>query len=209
MNLMFLLFSLTFPAALEVESLEWKLINERAGIHIFEAEVQNRSVVAVAGRAVIEAPLKSVVDVLMDIDQRKSWAPNLADARILERKTEHEWIEYNHIATPFFVSDRDFVVAARVQSNPRRSGTWSIHYESTAHTKEPKTSFVRGVVYRATFQLKKLGFDRTEIWAEAFVDPKGAIPKWIVNIFQRKWPHRAISALQKQVSRRKDQKDFK
>jgi hypothetical protein len=32
-------------------------------------------------------------------------------------------------------------------------------------------------------------------------DPKGSVAKWMVNLFQKSWPHKTITALRQQVKK--------
>jgi hypothetical protein len=60
---------------------------------------------------------------------------------------------------------------------------------------------VRAVIYDAVFTLKPVdGGKRTAIEAESHADPKGAIPKWIVNLYQKRLPRESLERLMTQVS---------
>jgi len=178
----------------------WKPIANTNGIKIFESKVPGSSVIAIAGETMIDAPIGKVASVLMDVSRRAEWSTNLKEARILELKSKHEWIEYNHVETPIFIRDRDFVLEAKTEFDSK-SKHWWIRYHSVDYPDAPKTKFIRGDMHRAAFRLKSISENQTEIWAEAHGDPKGAIPKWIVNLFCREWPRLALEALKKQVAK--------
>jgi hypothetical protein len=42
---------------------------------------------------------------------------------------------------------------------------------------------------------------RTELTAELQCDPKGAIPAWLANLFQKNWPQNTFQALRKQAGK--------
>ena len=41
----------------------------------------------------------------------------------------------------------------------------------------------------------------TYVVGEIHLDPKGYLPKWVVNIFQKDWPINTFSALRKHVKK--------
>ena len=66
----------------------------------------------------------------------------------------------------------------------------------------PKTDYVRGEFTYGTFTLTSIeGGKKTRVLAEVLADPKGSVAKWIVNLFQKDWPHKTIESLRKQVAK--------
>ena len=52
------------------------------------------------------------------------------------------------------------------------------------------------------FQATSLEPDRrTELTVEVQVDPKGVIPAWIVNFFQKSWPLHTFEAIRAQAAK--------
>jgi len=45
------------------------------------------------------------------------------------------------------------------------------------------------------------GGKKTRVLAEVLADPKGSVAKWIVNMFQKGWPHNTITSLRAQVKK--------
>jgi len=43
---------------------------------------------------------------------------------------------------------------------------------------------------------------KTYVITEMQADPKGALPKWIVNLFQNSWAQDTLDSLRKQVSKK-------
>jgi hypothetical protein len=61
--------------------------------------------------------------------------------------------------------------------------------------------FVRSEVYASTFQMTQLD-DRVEVTALVFIDPRGSIPKWVVNYFTRRGARVTLEGLRDQVARK-------
>ena len=66
----------------------------------------------------------------------------------------------------------------------------------------PTTSNVRGTLISSTFVLTStpdgLG---TYVTGDVDCDPRGSVPNWIVNFFQKDWPHDTLMSLRKQVAK--------
>ncbi len=112
-----------------------------------------------------------------------------------------EFIEYDHIGTPpTIMKDRDFVCHGKLWLDlNERSLVMTI--EPAADPKLPPTRYVRGEL-RGYWKLKAMdGRRRTFVIAEMHGDPKGSVPKWLVNLFQEGWARNTIESLRTQVAK--------
>jgi hypothetical protein len=74
--------------------------------------------------------------------------------------------------------------------------------KSTTDPLAPPTDYVRGEIMQSYFILTSLEHGtKTHISVEVHADPKGSVAKWIVNMFQKSWPHNTISRLRAQVAK--------
>ena len=51
---------------------------------------------------------------------------------------------------------------------------------------------MKGKIY-----LRPLAKNETEMIMFAHIDPKGKIPKWVVNLFQKSWPRKYFRSIEK------------
>ena len=80
------------------------------------------------------------------------------------------------------------------------SNTMVLRARSASDPSTPLTGLVRGEVLSSTFTLTALDHgQRTRVVAEVHTDPKGSIPKWMVNLVQKSWAHTTIMGLRGQV----------
>ncbi len=174
----------------------WEKIYDEDGIIVARKDVPGQDTFAFKATAEIAAPLMRVASVLIDIERRNEWMPNLANAYIVEVLNDAERVEYFHVKTPFILKDRDFVVDAKARwDKPTQTATFS--FSSIVHPKVPLTSKVRGELYESKYILKSLG-EKTAIELNVHVDPKGSVPKWIVNLFQKDYPRKTLERLKVQ-----------
>ncbi|HET9929584.1 MAG TPA: START domain-containing protein [Polyangiaceae bacterium] len=179
----------------------WEKFDEDDGIAVYRRDVAGTPVVALRGEGIVDAPLLRVASVLVDTKRATEWIDSLAEARTVRRVSETEYVEWDHIATPFVLKDRDFVFDAKLEFKPAQKQV-VLNYHSVNDKDAPKTDYIRGEFIYGTFALTSVdGGKRTRVLAEVLCDPKGSVAKWIVNLFQKSWPHNTVVALREQVKK--------
>ena len=111
------------------------------------------------------------------------------------------YIEFDHVGTPFIIKDREFLTEVKMKvSQDKKSITLENHdIEDPAF---PKDKYVRGKLSGSSFEVAELdGGRRTRFHAEIHCDPKGSMPKWVVNLFQKGWPIDTFNNLKKQLKK--------
>jgi hypothetical protein len=179
----------------------WEKIDDDDGIAVFRREVPGSPIIAFKGEGVVDASIIRVASVLIDTSRATEWIDSLAEARTLKRIGEDEYIEYDHVTTPFVLKDRDFVIDAKLELDPAQKQV-ALKIHSVTDPLAPETNYVRGELMHSAFTLTALEHgQKTHIVAEIFADPKGSVAKWIVNWFQKGWPHNTITSLRAQVKK--------
>ncbi len=181
---------------------EWKsVLNTSDGIQIFQKEAGNSGLIEFRGNGIVRAPLPVVATVIFDTGRRREWIKGLAESRILRWDGADDYIEYDHIDMPIFFSDRDFVSKIRIRFG-RAGKELVFHYQASDDPSAPHTGYIRGEVINMTFHLSSIEHDgSTRVDAEFLCDPKGWIPKWLVNFFLKDWPKDTFRNLRKEVLR--------
>lgn len=172
---------------------EWKQLNTRKNVEVFRGDVPASPVVAFKGTGIVNANIVKVLSVIRDDKMKPQWISDLRETYVLEDKSVTEKIEYNRTKTPWPLSDRDFVYHAIVSVDLKK-GEVEVSLKSTTHPKAPvKKDVVRGELYGSRYFLRSIdGGKKTYLEVEILADPKGRIPKWIVNIFQKVWPSNTL-----------------
>ena len=196
--------TLAVPLAVRADAARsepWEKFGEDDGIAVFRRDMPGTPVVALRGEGVVDAPILRVASVLVDTSRATEWIDSVVDAKTIRKVSETEYVEWDHVATPFVLKDRDFVFQAKLELKPKQKKV-VLDYHSVEDPAAPKTSYIRGRFIYGTFVLTAIdGGKRTRVLAELLCDPKGSVAKWIVNLFQKSWPHQTIQALRKQVKK--------
>ncbi len=179
---------------------EWRSVdNTTDGIQILRKEAGSSRLVAFRGIGVVKAPLPLVATVIFDTDRRREWIEGLVDSRIIRWRNRDNFIEYDHIGLPFIIKDRDFVSKVKMSFDFSRKEI-VFHYQPSGDPSAPRTHYIRGELIDTTFILSSIDKDKeTRIDAVFLCDPKGMIPKWLVNFFLKDWPKTTFRNLRKEV----------
>ncbi|HUJ25876.1 MAG TPA: START domain-containing protein [Myxococcales bacterium] len=178
----------------------WEKTGDEAGVTVWRREVPGSKFLAVKGTGVVDAPPRTVALVLLDDDRAPEWVDSLAEARVVRIVSAAEYIEYNRAAMPLIVSDRDFVNTVSMAVDAA-SHAVVIRSVPTTDALAPPTKAVRGLL-DATYLLEPIdGGKHTRLTVEIESDPKGWLPAWLVNFFQKDWARETIEGIRKQCAK--------
>lgn len=201
LSLLVLLFCLELPTY-AVEESGWEKVTETKDIKIFSKIVPGSPVVMLKGVGIIYAPIDKIAEVLLDIPGTLEWVENLKEAKILKSFSEDRFITYAHFSSGVpFVQDRDFVNLNTVVRSPDSKKVFMKTVSIDDSTiKNP--NFVRGHVDLGTIELSFLDKNKTEFTSILHTDPKGSVPKWIVNWLMKKIPLNSFESLKKRLAKK-------
>ncbi len=179
----------------------WQPAGTRDGISVYSREVPGSPIIAFRGDCEVPASMGKVIGVLADATREKEWMDRLVEARLIKEISDHERVAYNRTSTPWPLADRDFLFNADAKFDPANKRL-VIAMRSIEDAAVPRLrGVVRGELLRSVWTLTALGPQTTAVSFEIQADPRGAIPKWIVNLFQSSWPRKTLEALRRQVQK--------
>ena len=179
----------------------WEKISDDNGISVARQDIPDSSLVAFRGEAVIEAPIAKVANVLMDTSRKLEWVSDIKEARDVRQINQFERVEYNHTGTPWPTRDRDFVFRG-IAKLDRATQSMTFELKSVVDPLVPETKNVRGELKESFYKLTSLdNGTRTRLEVEIQADPKGSIPKWLVNFTQKNWPRKTIEGIRRQCAK--------
>ena len=187
-------------AAASVHADDWTLVSKDHGIEVYRREVPGSAVIALKGEGIVDAPVWKVASVLLDTKRAPEWVDSLKSSEVVRRLTPTSYVEYNHLGLPILIKDRDFVSEVQIEvSAADRSVT--LVYKPTDDPGAPTTHNVRGEILSGTFRAHAVDTTHTALVAEIHCDPRGALPAWVVNLFQKSWPRHTFEGIRKQVAK--------
>jgi hypothetical protein len=180
----------------------WEQISDKDGVRVFRRSVPGSPLKSMRGMGIVDVPPATVALVLLDDDRAPEWVDSLAESKVVRVSSPYDYIEYNHIAMPALIRDREFVTHVTM-SVRRDQQTAYIRSEPAADDNvSPRPKIIRGRL-SGYYELKAIeGGKRTLLTIEMHSDPKGLIPAWVVNLFQKDWARETIAGIRKQVQKR-------
>lgn len=178
----------------------WEKVMIKDGISVFKTKIKNSDLVGFRGEAIIEAPIGKVIHVLVDNDRRKDWVDRLLQTKLIEKPGMYQQTVYQEFSAPWPVSNRDFVYSGGIFKIPNTNKI-KLDFKSIDHPNAPKTTGVRGHLQSGLYIITPLNKNQTKIEVELISDPKGLLPSWIVNLVQKSWPYKTITAIKAQVKK--------
>jgi hypothetical protein len=178
----------------------WRLQSTSDGIALYRASVKGSGVVPVKATVTIPGTITDVSLVLEDLARRREWIGTRTESVLLERPNPYEQVEYLRVHLPWPATDRSALIRARISvSDDAQRATIAVH-SIASHPADTLPKLVRSQVHTSTFDMvQKPG--RVDVVALVFVDPRGWIPKWIVNYFAGRVARSTVAGLRRQVGR--------
>jgi hypothetical protein len=204
----FLLLAMSWTAAHAVDFSQaaWELDGDDHGVKVYRWTPPGSDLFAFRVEGEIDTTVPKLVQVLTDTEHRTAWAPALTETYVVRWISPVERIEYNRVRTPWPIRDRDFVIQGKAEFDGQGGVELRFHsiQDETIGDKGP----VRGEAYDSTYKLTPIDDrKRTKLEYRMLIDPKGSLPRFIVNMYQSRFPKNLMLALQRQAHRT-DLKDY-
>jgi len=178
----------------------WEKVDERNGIKSYGKTVKGSPIMAFKGEAIIPAPLEKLLTVLLDNKHRTDWVDRLKTSQFLENKTKYNYVLHQEFHVPFPFTNRDFVYRGKATRVPGTNKV-ILKLHSEPHKGDPGVKGVRAKLYHSAYTLTPMGKNKTKLEVEIHSDPKGWLPKWLVNMIQKSWPYKTLSGISKEVQK--------
>ena len=181
--------------------IDWKEVKRtRDGIAVYKREVPGSDLLAFKGEGEVAAPIDKVATIIFDTTRATEWIADLKESKILHWQGDLSFVEYDWVGTPFILRDRDFVSTVTIEKDPP-AGRILFHYVNALDPLAPqRPPRVRGDLMGTTYDLSAAG-PATRVIADIHIDPKGSIPRFIVNWVQADWPVDTFRGLRRQAAK--------
>jgi hypothetical protein len=186
---------------IDVDDASWHLESSSDGITLYSSPHPDVGVVPLKVVMTIPGTIEDVALVLEDLSRRRDWISNFGLSVLLERPNDYDQTEYLRVHLPWPVEDRSAVVRVQVSVSDdlRRALIAGESVETPLADRLPR--LVRAQVHASTFQMTQVE-NRVEVVGLVFIDPRGGVPKWIVNYFTRRGARTTLAGLRRQVARK-------
>jgi len=180
---------------------KWKLIKEKDQIKIFSMEAEGIDVLAFRALGKLNAPVDQVMELLRRVEISTEWMPRLAVKKIIRDVSDHEAITYSVNDLPWPFSDREMVLNNRLVVHKDKGNMVIEIFSVEDERAQRKKKTIRAKVYLGQTWINAISENQTEVELIILVDPKGKIPKWLVNLLQKDMPYKLLKGMEKMASK--------
>jgi hypothetical protein len=183
---------------LPVRAAEWQLASHEPGLTLYTRTVAGQDLKDFRGVVRVQAPMRHVVQVLVDADSMPQWFFNMREARLLEINGKGNSFMYFVIKGLWPVSDRDAVVRLQLEQDAK---TLALTFAATAVPEHypPMRNRVRISRLLASWTITPVSATETDIRLDGHADPGGAIPVWMANLVVVELPRVTLKNLRKRL----------
>ncbi|CAN9511320.1 unnamed protein product [Ophioblennius macclurei] len=197
--------SVTIPddrafASFKAESLceeGWTSSYNKGGITVWTQVLEEgKSIHKIKCRMICkDVSAETMYDVLHDIEYRRKWDSNVIETFDIGKLTVNADVGYYSWSCPKPLRNRDVIT---LRSWLPTEKDYIIMNYSVKHAKyPPKKDFVRAVSIQTGYVIQNQGPNSCILTYMAQVDPRGSLPKWVVNKASRFLAPRAMKKINK------------
>ena len=185
---------------LSAQGQSWQLSTETEGIKVYTASVPDSKVKAIKVECDFNATLSQLVTVLLDVKTCNEWVYNTKSCVLLKQVSPAELYYYSEISIPWPVQNRDFVAHLIVTQNP---STRVVYVDGPAISGmvPVKKGIVRIDHSTGKWVITPLADHKVHVSYTLQVDPGGAIPAWLANMFATQGPTQSFKKLRLQLQK--------
>ena len=179
---------------------DWKLSTEKDGIKIYTGMLPDSKIKAIKVEADFDATPSQLVAIVMDVNTAPDWVYHVKSAKMVKQVSPTELYYYSEVSLPWPVANRDFVAHLTVTQD---AGTKVVTIDGPA---VPGVVPIKKGIVRIDNSIGKwvitpLGQNQVHVEYSIHVDPGGALPAWLVNIFATDAPMKIFKSLKTQLAK--------
>ena len=177
----------------------WKKILIKNGITVYSQKAPGSDLLALKATGILEAPTGQIMEVLRNVDISKEWIPHIGKKVSVKEFSDLEAITYSVNVLPWPFADRSLLLHNKLRLDKERKYLVVEIYSVDFETFSIRDDHVRAFMHCGQMIMRPIGTEQTEIELTLFLDPRGQIPTWLVNMAQRTMPYNFLKALEKKA----------
>ena len=194
--LFFLLFKL-LPVSAQTD---WKFNSENDGIKVYTSIVPGSKIKAIRVECDYKATPSQFVAVLFDIKNSPEWLYHTKFCKVCKQVSPQELYYYSEVTLPWPAENRDFVSHLSVSQNPTTKVVL-VDGPAVPGFIPVKSDIVRVDHSGSQWEITPLNNDEIRVIYTLHVDPGGALPAWLINMFATEAPTQIFKNLKTELQK--------
>ena len=179
----------------------WTYVTGRAGIRVYHRPVEGSRIKALKAECEIAASVSEVVALIMDVGAAGKWVCHTKSCTLIRKISATELYYYTEVSLSWPLDNRDFVTHLKV-SEDLVTKIVTIQAPAIPGHLPVRKGIVRVSKSQSTWIIAPAGAQTTRVVYTLQVDPGGAIPAHIVNIFACQGPVETFLGMKKELKAR-------
>jgi hypothetical protein len=180
---------------------DWKFRTEKDGIKIYTSIVPDSKVKAIKVECNYNATASQLVALLMDVNTAPEWVYHTKSCVLIKQVSPSELYYYSEVDLPWPAANRDFVAHLTVTQNPYTKVV-DIDGPAVAGFVPIREGIVRVTDSHGKWVITPSGPNQIRVEYTIHVDPGGALPSWLVNMFATEGPLKIFKNIKWQLQKR-------
>ena len=193
----FWFFALLIPlAAISQSNCDLKKDDDGILVSLCDSELSNFKTIVV--ELEVPATLSQYAAMVLDVEQYHKWQYKAVDPRLVGQANNTELYYYSQVQTPWPTSNRDMIWHMNMRQNPQTKVIVSKLVAKAEYI--PKVDgIVRIPEANATLTITPIDKTNVRVHYIIDVDPGGAVPAWIANMFAAQAPWHTFNNLRERI----------
>lgn len=185
----------------------WKQDAVEKGVVVTTKTEPGRNLPMFRGVATVDGGAYEILAVLDDLSRFTEWMADCTAARVVKQLGELDRIEYNRIAAPWPVADRDTTVRSWIEVSAAKGDIMARFQSVSVPEAKPVAGIVRMPRLQGFYHLEPIDAGHTKVTYQVDADPGGLLPDWLVKLTSRKLPIDTLVKLRQQVTKTRGKYD--
>ncbi|MCD6063922.1 MAG: lipid-binding protein [Flavipsychrobacter sp.] len=172
----------------------WQLKKQEGDLKIYTGTAEVSKVKALKVEYKINASLKQLAAVLLDVAGQPAWVYSTKSSSLLQKLSDSEFVSYSEKVMPNPFSNRDLVTKVTMSQDPATK-VLTINVTGLPKYIPEKDDLVRVPMAKAKWTVTPLSNTQLKVEYVAEAEPGGNIPSWVANLFLLKGPSESFKKL--------------
>lgn len=183
---------LAWPAVADAEG--WRLRKQADGVVVHTRPAPGWSLEEFRGVTEVRAPLRALVEMLMDVDRFPAWMHDCSEARSLQRSGIRQGSVYSVTNAPWPVRDRDVVMRWTLDQDDE-TGVVTLRMQSDAAAMPPRKGHVRIPRAHGLYRLAPRPDGTVQVTYQFQSESGGRLPAWLAGSWVVAMPYHTLRNL--------------
>ncbi|MFZ1376064.1 MAG: START domain-containing protein [Geothrix sp.] len=184
----------------------WELIHEEGPVRVYSQPRAEGRPMGIRGISRARVRFEVLASVLLDVPAYPEWMKQLRESRVVERRSDDDYLIYNYYSLPWPFADRDIYLRINIERNIPQGRAFAYIRREESHLRPPVPGVVRIPRMEGVLQLDYVDRETTQGTFTEWFDMGGDIPEWLKRTFTRHIPPTVLKSVAKACQRPEYQK---